>query len=310
MNTPYRFYASEISYFSGKVRPALRQKGIFFVEHLPTPAAYRDVIRPRTGLGFIPILVTPDDETWQDTSEILDALERRYPEPALVPATPVQRVVAHLLELYADEFLVLPAMHYRWSFPESERKARADFAAATGDPAGASKFADRMSGSIAVLGVRPESHAAIEAHLADLLDALSAHFAEHAALLGTRMSLADCALLGPFYAHLYLDAVPGRLLRERAPRVCHWIERMNHPDPTSPGEFLAGDALADTLRPVLTLVGRDAVPLLLDTVRDVKRILNKKLRVIGILPTLFDGRSNHSREVLDDVGERYDLPVL
>ena len=85
MNTPYRFYASEISYFSGKVRPALRQKGIFFVEHLPTPAAYRDVILPRTGLGFIPIVVTPEDETWQDTSEILDALERRHPEPALVP---------------------------------------------------------------------------------------------------------------------------------------------------------------------------------------------------------------------------------
>jgi chromosome partitioning protein len=49
---------------------------------------------------------------------------------------------------------------------------------------------------------------------------------------------------------------------------------------------------------------------LLDTVRDVKKILNKKLKVIGILPTLYDGRSLHAREVLDDVGSRYDLPVL
>ena len=49
---------------------------------------------------------------------------------------------------------------------------------------------------------------------------------------------------------------------------------------------------------------------LLDTVRDVTRILNKKLRIIGILPTLYDGRSTHSREVLEDVGERYGLPVL
>ena len=120
----FTFYAAEISYFSGKVRPALRQKGIAYVEHLPTPRAYREVIFPRTGLGFIPIVVTPDDEVWQDTSEILDHLERVHPEPALYPATPVQRVVAHLLELYADEFLVLPAMHYRWSFPESVAKAR------------------------------------------------------------------------------------------------------------------------------------------------------------------------------------------
>ncbi|HSF98399.1 MAG TPA: ParA family protein [Ornithinibacter sp.] len=58
------------------------------------------------------------------------------------------------------------------------------------------------------------------------------------------------------------------------------------------------------------MLGHRGVGQLLDTVRDVTRILNKKLRVIGILPTLFDGRSNHSREVLDDVGERYGLPVL
>jgi chromosome partitioning protein len=49
---------------------------------------------------------------------------------------------------------------------------------------------------------------------------------------------------------------------------------------------------------------------LLDTVADVKRILNKKLKVLGILPTLYDGRSTHSREVLEDVGGRYDLPVF
>lgn len=49
---------------------------------------------------------------------------------------------------------------------------------------------------------------------------------------------------------------------------------------------------------------------LLDTVSDVKRFLNKKLTVLGILPTLFDGRSGHAREVLSDVGERYGVPVL
>ena len=49
---------------------------------------------------------------------------------------------------------------------------------------------------------------------------------------------------------------------------------------------------------------------LLDTVTDVRAILNPGLEVFGILPTLFDGRSNHARAVLADVGERYGLPVL
>jgi chromosome partitioning protein len=49
---------------------------------------------------------------------------------------------------------------------------------------------------------------------------------------------------------------------------------------------------------------------LLDTVTDVRAILNPGLVVFGILPTMFDGRSNHARAVLADVGERYGLPVL
>jgi glutathione S-transferase len=253
----YRFYAAEISYFSAKVRPFLRYKEIPFEEIPPTGEAFRDVILPRTGLGFIPVVVTPDDETLQDTSEILDELERRFPEPPAYPPSPVQRVVSYLLEVYADEFMVLPAMHYRWSFPESEAKARNDFASFAGNRETAESFADRMKGSLPLLGVNPDTTGAIEEHLGELLAALSRHFESHDFLLGSRMSLADCALMGPLYPHLFLDAVPGRLLRESAPLVCHWIERMNAPKPGS-GEFLAKDALAESLRPILELAGRDA----------------------------------------------------
>jgi chromosome partitioning protein len=49
---------------------------------------------------------------------------------------------------------------------------------------------------------------------------------------------------------------------------------------------------------------------LLDTVADVQRILNPGLQVLGVLPTMFDGRTNHARAVLADVSGRYGLPVL
>ena len=42
----------------------------------------------------------------------------------------------------------------------------------------------------------------------------------------------------------------------------------------------------------------------------MRKFLNKKLKVVGVLPTMFDGRSSHAQEVLADVGERYGLPVL
>lgn len=49
---------------------------------------------------------------------------------------------------------------------------------------------------------------------------------------------------------------------------------------------------------------------LLDTVADVQRRTNRNLRVLGVLPTLYDGRTKHARAVLDDVAARYSVSVL
>ncbi len=49
---------------------------------------------------------------------------------------------------------------------------------------------------------------------------------------------------------------------------------------------------------------------LLDTVADVRRITNRDLTVLGVLPTLFDSRTNHSRAVLADIRARYGIDIL
>ncbi len=49
---------------------------------------------------------------------------------------------------------------------------------------------------------------------------------------------------------------------------------------------------------------------LLDTIADVQRILNQDLTVVGLLPTMYDGRTTHARAVLADLEQRYQLPVL
>lgn len=255
---PYRFLAYEVSYFSAKVRPALRAKGLWFQELRPDLAE----IRRRTGLAFIPVVVTPEDETWQDTSEILERLEARHPEPPLFPRTPVQRVAAHLVELYVDEFGLAPAMHYRWGSELGARTARARFAAMMGDARLAEAAADRMAAARLALGASDETAPAIEAHTRSLLDALGECFETQPYLLGDRPSLADCALMGPLFGHLMNDLVSRRLLLETAVPVVGWIERTNVPDPQAGGAWLADDALAPGFRRVLEVMGRDAVPLL------------------------------------------------
>ena len=49
---------------------------------------------------------------------------------------------------------------------------------------------------------------------------------------------------------------------------------------------------------------------LLDTVHDVRRFTNRGLDVWGVLPTLYDGRTNHARTVLETISETYDLEVV
>ncbi|HLN77418.1 MAG TPA: ParA family protein [Nocardioidaceae bacterium] len=49
---------------------------------------------------------------------------------------------------------------------------------------------------------------------------------------------------------------------------------------------------------------------LLDTVHDVRRFTNKKLSVWGVLPTLYDGRTNHARTVLETISDTYGLDVI
>jgi chromosome partitioning protein len=48
----------------------------------------------------------------------------------------------------------------------------------------------------------------------------------------------------------------------------------------------------------------------LRTINDVQQITNSELKLLGALPTLYDARTTHSRDVLLDVADRYGLPVL
>ncbi len=162
---PYIFHGHDVSYYSGKIRPAFPQKNLWVREVLPD---IREIKR-RTGMAMFPAVVTPEDELWQDTSDILDRLEVLHPEPPLYPRTPVQRVVSYLVELYGDEIGSLPAMHYRWSFDESVEKVGVDFSTPTGDPEGDHGFAKKMRGVLPSMGVTPETIPAIEAHTAELI---------------------------------------------------------------------------------------------------------------------------------------------
>ena len=206
MTQPWIFMGVDRSHFSAKLRPALRYKQVHHVEYPPDMEA----IVKRTGAGFVPVLITPEDEMLQDTTDIIDVLEQRCPDPALFPGAPIDFLVCRLFELYADEFFPTVSMRTRWAYAENEAECRRAFGAFSGAAERGEAVADLMSSYLPMLGVTEASIPAIDAHTDDVLAALCRHFTDHPFLLGERLSLADCALMGPFYAHLYLDLAPGR----------------------------------------------------------------------------------------------------
>ena len=274
MATDYILYGADHSLYTGKVRAYMRFKDLDWREVTASKDIYKSVILPRIGAPIVPVLETSDGRYVQDTTDIIDFLEAAHPAVSVYPDTPLQKLVALMLELYGDEWLVIPAMHYRWSVLDQQREfIFAEFGrmsvpdASLEEQVKVGEQTSRMfSGSVPALGITPATIPAIEAVYLDLLDQLDAHFSQYDFLLGSRPCIGDFGLMGPLYAHLGRDPVPKALMQERAPNVYAWVERMNNPAPLA-GEYLSDDEIPATLLPVLQTMCRDHLPDVLDAIR-------------------------------------------
>jgi glutathione S-transferase len=94
----------EISHFSEKARWALAYKGVEHRRRAPLPGAHIPVALwlTRGEHKTFPIL-SLDGRNIGDSSAIIEALERRFPDPPLYPADPEQRRRALELEELFDE---------------------------------------------------------------------------------------------------------------------------------------------------------------------------------------------------------------
>ena len=266
-------WGGALSLFTGKVRSYLIKKGVPYREFYASHPEFQARLRPIVRLGVTPVLETPKGDVLQDSTAIIEFMEQRPGPRPMIPATPVQRAVAWLLDGYATEHLMLPAMHYRWYGPHLE--SQRDFLAAefgrvsylghdreARNAAGARMIA-YFSGMYATMGGTAETAPAIEAAYLDLLERLDLHFQHVPYLLGGHPSIADFGFMAPLYAHLGRDPAPAAIMAARAPNVARWKERMNlavlgdaeYPD--LPAEFPPDDTLPPTLLPVLEVMFRD-----------------------------------------------------
>jgi glutathione S-transferase len=95
-----------VSHYSEKARWALEHKSVSHVRRTPPPGVHMPVayVLSRGRTITLPILEL-DGERFADSTDIIAALERRFPEPALYPQNPDERRRALALEDWFDEQL-------------------------------------------------------------------------------------------------------------------------------------------------------------------------------------------------------------
>ena len=150
-----RLYSGPLSLFARKVEIALREKGLVF-ERVMVPFSQERGYAPKhpdvlaaNPKGQVPLLID-GDLTVFDSTIILEYLEDAYPDPPLYPATPRARAECRLLELFADEVLLvdIKRLMYRSEPPSGdvERRTRQAEDGRQGEAALRQRWAELESG--------------------------------------------------------------------------------------------------------------------------------------------------------------------
>lgn len=282
----YKVIGLEPSPYTNKVTSYLQYKNIEYESVMATMSIYAQVIMPKVGWPIIPVLATPDNEYIQDSEDIILSLEKTFPENSILPTTPKQQLAAQLLQLYGDQYMTLPVMHYRWSFAENYDPFIYYNFGVSVDPSASWRetiengemLANNFRKFCKPLGINDETAGEIENNYLALLGEMTEHLDLYPYLLGSRPCLGDFSLHGMIYAHLIRDARTGMITKSAAPLVNSWCEHMRgyvkeHPvldvynvddngnlfKPDVKREFLPNDEIPDTLMPLLKRVISDFV---------------------------------------------------
>ncbi|MFA0812720.1 glutathione S-transferase [Microbulbifer epialgicus] len=276
MKKTYKLYGMSASLYTAKARSYLRKQNIDFVEFGVNNFHYSQQLLPKLGRLIMPVIESPGGQLVQDSSDIIDYFEQQggARKPAY-PSNVVLQAISYLFELFGSEGLLRPAMHYRWNFdtqnlPYIKDEFIAGLAPANADSQTEDALFDfassRMRKACRGFGVTEQSETLIEASYSEFLQLFSSHLQDFPYLLGHRPTLGDYALMGPLYAHLYRDPAPGMLMRQQAPAVARWVERMNtredywveHSDVAPP--LIDPQSLPTTLKALMQYIAVEYLP--------------------------------------------------
>ena len=172
-------------------------------------------LKRRGGTGKVPA-IDIDGELIADSTDIAHALEKRFPNPPLLPATERERGLCHALEEWADESLYFVGLYYRWYEREGRKPIAGIFRQASPllGPIAYPFYLRRILNQIRGQGTLRKSPDHVRRDLERNLDAVERLIDPGPYLLGDKPYLCDFALWGQL---TYLNRTPvgGDAIRAR-----------------------------------------------------------------------------------------------
>jgi len=250
-----KVWGVSVSYYTGKLESYLRYKGLAYeMEH---PFADQERIRGLAGAVQVPILERDDGRWMSDSTPIIQHLEKEFPDRTVLPADPVVRFIALLIEDYADEWLWRSAMHYRWSYEHDRELLSRILADEVTTHVRAPRFIRRhivkkRQRTLFVLNdaVTEETREHVEAGFFNAMRAMQSMLRERPYLLGNTPSIADIGMMGPMLRHFGQDPTPAAIMRNEWPDIAEWVARVWNAHATA-GEASLLDAIPSDAGPML-----------------------------------------------------------
>lgn len=260
----YRIFGAEMSPYSVKVRSYFRYKQIPHQWIHRGPATQEEYSK-YARIPIVPAVATPEDEGLQDSTPILEYLDKRHPEPSTHPEDPVLAFLSLLLEEFGDEWGNKLMFHYRWWAEADQIACSHVLAQSMVSPDGdartlaaiAAQIRERMTSRGNFVGSNAETAPLIEQYLITLVALLESHLAQHRFLFGDRPSFGDFGISHQIY-ECVLDPTAGAIIRTYYPETLSWSLRML--DPCVEGDWADQDSLMPTLTPLLEHVGSHFLP--------------------------------------------------
>lgn len=260
----YRIIGAEMSPYSVKVRSYFRYKAIphqWVLRNAESQAEFEKYAK----VPIIPLVVTPEGTGIQDSTPIIDAMEKIYPLPSVHPDDLIAKFISILIEEFGDEWGNKWMFHYRWTRDVDQISSAGRIARMRGanleehkHAALAAQVRARMVDRLWFVGSNAVTAPHIEAGFVDMLGMLDRHLATRPYLFGGRPAFGDFGLWGQIY-EMWTDPTTGALIGGGAPHVLDWVHRMLWPK--AEGAFETWPSLAPTLMPILSdQVGRLFMP--------------------------------------------------